>query len=204
MSNLVDELTADYFNSRFRHSMFLDSENRASMVLGTSGRHSVLYNCVSTNGVEEKATTRSFFKDMTVFSTPTLGWRSVDNGKRLVHFTRNNGSYHRGTCRRNLQVYEHPLSNTIRRHEVGDTSIQDMELARMVLKPEYKPFREGVQQLLNGDVFSFAVSPHIAVIANSEGGGDVLFSTRIVGTVNGEGHLACNIPTINLLLEEDE
>lgn len=208
MSNLIDELGIDYFNTRFHKSMFLDEEGRPSYVRETAGRHEVRVNTLVDDRPEELTLRRSFFKDMEVFATPTLGWRARDEGASIFYLARNNRSYHRGISVRNLKITTHPLSRalnapvTIRSIEANTLSM--LKFVEDVLKPKYIPYREGVAKLLEGELISFAISPYLSVVANESGGGTLMFALREVGNVDENGNLSCNIPTINILLEEEE
>lgn len=208
MSNLIDELGIDYFNTRFHKSMFLDEEGRPSYVREAAGRHEVRVNTLVDDRPEELTLRRSFFKDMEVFATPTLGWRARDEGASIFYLARNNRSYHRGISVRNLKITTHPLSRalnaSVTTRSIEANTLSMLKFVEDVLKPKYIPYREGVAKLLEGELISFAISPYLSVVANESGGGTLMFALREVGNVDENGNLSCNIPTINILLEEEE
>lgn len=208
MSNLIDELGVDYFNTRFLNSMFLDEEGRPSYVKGAVGRHDVRVNSLVDGRPEEFTLRRSFFKDMEVFATPTLGWRARDEGASIYYLARNNRSYHRGVSPKSLKITNHPLSMalnaSVTSHSIESNTLNKLKFIEDVLKPKYIPYREGITKLLEGELISFAISSYLSVVANENGGGTLMFALREVGNVDESGNLSCNIPTINMLLEEEE
>jgi hypothetical protein len=72
----------------------------------------------------------------------------------------------------------------------------------LVLKPEYTPFRQGLEAMRRGEVLSFAVSPTIAVIPDVENCQAVLFNTTRVAIVRPDGDLMFTFPSIQPLVED--
>lgn len=210
MTNLVEELGVSYVLDRFRECMFLDGEGKSCYIDGSRPwlRGHVAVNVVDGTPeapvVAQGQLTAEFFKDLTVLATPALGWRQSNEGRYLVHFTRDNRSYHRAVAPANLKRSFAPSTRYLVNTSNLDRAIYDGvdSTALLVLKPQYTPFREGLEAMRNGAILSFAVSPTIAVIPDMNNSQAVLFNTTRVAVVRPDGELVFTFPSIQPLVED--
>lgn len=210
--NLVQELGLDYFSDRCKNSMFFDEEGKACFLArqGWGGSRGAPATMVS--GSPEKPETKSiykpydFFKDLSVFATPPLGWRMAAEGRYLAYFRRNNRAYHRGVAPHVLTRQVSPASDFLMR--TGNLSPDHYEnenvVVNMVMMPHYIKLREGIEAMRRGDLFSFCASPTVAVIPDVGEQQAIYFNTNRAGTVRPDGSINTNSPAIADILRELE
>lgn len=194
--SLIEELGLDYFNERFNGSMFFD-ENKNVCIVSTEKfiRNNIYAKMVEGTVdkpiVKEHSVPFEFFTDLTVFKTPLLGWSMAAEGKYLAHLSRNNRSYHRGTSSKTLLRRIAPSTKfLIDTGSVQPDAFTDMyTTARSVMAPEYVPFRQGLEAMRRGDLFSFAVSPTIAVIPEVDDHQAIYLNTNRAAVVTPDGEV---------------
>lgn len=197
--SLIDELGLEYFNERFAGSMFFDKDKNVCTV----ATNKFIKNHVHAKvweGPNERPTVKdhsvpwNFFTDLSVFKTPPLGWSMSADGTYLAHFSRNNRAYHRGTSAKILFRRLSPASQFLAdtgnvNHEMYmDTGVT----TKMVMTPVYVPFREGLEKMRKGELFSFAVSPTIAVIPDVYEQQALYCNTNKIGVVKPDGTIVCD------------
>lgn len=206
--NLVKELGMEYFQDRCRNSMFFD-ENKRSCYIGDEWGGAGIPIYVVSGTTEKPVTTQErkgadFFTDLSVFSTPPLGWRMAAEGRYLAYFRRNNRSYHRGVAHHVLTRTVSPASQYLMETDnLSHNFYEDRApTAHMVMQPSYISFRQGIEAMRQGELFSFAASPIIAVLPDVNGKQAVYFNTTHAATVSPEGEIECGSPAIMSLIKE--
>lgn len=210
MPNLLQSLGRDYFNQRFEGSMFIAADGRPSYVIHapSSARDKVTVKSISGNvgrlSTSQHDMDADFFSGMEVFRVPELGWRSVQDGRYLTYMSRNNRSYSRGVAFSNLRHHPHSLSIAMQNESYISESYytQHGVLATLVMKPEYLTLAEGLAGLREGNLLSFAMSPNMMVVAESEEAGSLYLGMSRVGSVSFDGTINCNISYVKNSLEE--
>ncbi len=202
MSNLLDELGAQYMVDRFSECMFYDADRRVSVIdsslapnwnrdnVGVITLTGDVSNVTQTRG----AIPKEFFKDMSVFGAPDLGWRMAAQGKYLAHFRRNNKSYHRAVAagrRSNLLRTLSPVTQyMVDSENLNEEYYNSMHVTTMlIMQPSFIPFRQGLELMRRGELLSFCVSPNIAVIPDTKGRQSILFNTARVAMVEADGEV---------------
>jgi hypothetical protein len=197
MSNIVQELGTSFLIERFNGCMFFDPQGQVQYINGTGRWPAEMVGTSRISGtpeqpVEERdAVPWDFFKDLRVFNVPPLGWRMNTDGSYLVHFRRNNRSYHRAIANSNLQRTHAPSTNyLINSGNLADRAFRDANsTALMVMRPIYLPFRQGLEQMRAGELLSFAVSATIAVIPEVDDCQTIMFNTTPVAKVLPTGEV---------------
>lgn len=207
MANLIAELGADYFNSRFAGSFF-KYEDKAHIVQRASNDavESVRVNGTAAKPlIENVQVPAEHFVDMTAFAVPAIGWRSANNGRYMAYYSRVNRSYRRGVSIENLTRSVSPLTEWLA--DNGSISLsyyaRDSTVAKLIVEPEFYSFAEGMKLLREGKVAAFCISEHLAVFPESEEFLSVMFNNTKVGTVDLSGKITCNIPFITALGEQE-
>lgn len=211
MANLIQELGADRFLSKFFNSFFYDPEGVPSRVTNVD-RHSPELNvhCTAVSGpahnvrVNNSILPAEFFSGIGVFKTPKLGWRSVADGRVLVYLSRNNRSYHRGTSPKNLNVELSQLTRWLQRSGNYNFPFTDNKLCALTMTPNYMSFAQGVEQMRRGNILSFAVSPEIAVTPGPQDTLDIYFRTIKGGKVLANGNIEVTVPLLATYLEDTQ
>ena len=208
--NLVKELTPGYFFERFRGCMFKDAEGRPNYIDTQQPveRDAVICNLVG--GTPTKPTLEKtrfpwdFFADLSVFSVPALGWRQAGQGRYLVHFRRNNRTYHRAVAANILQRWVSPATKFLL--SSGNLNIDYYDrmpiVVHLVMLPEYTPLKDGIAAMRKGEIFSFCTSPNLAVIPDVDEQQAIYFNTSRVGTVLKDGTVTCTVPFIDAIIRE--
>lgn len=201
MTNLIDKVGQVYFNRRFQGSYFMDDKGRPSILQAALGDGEVTYIALTGTPSRVIETTRTlpneFFTGLETFSVPTLGWRSHSEGRYLAFFSRNNRSYHRGLSVGNLNVELSPMTRWL----VSTKNVQDPRsdkvLCLLALKPNFTPFTEGVRQMREGEILSFAVSPTIAVVPDEDDKFSIYFRQAKAGTVMPDNSVVVDVPLLS-------
>lgn len=208
--NLVEELGTSYFLDRFNHSMFLDPEGRPAYInhgiptaRGTIPVASI-EGPVTKPSVIEGSLPYDFFKDLSVFAVPPMGFRSANNGRYLVHYSRNNRSYRRGVSTDNINRWVAPSSMYLMNEGALSYDYYDRPTSTimMIMKPEFTPLKEGIAKMKAGELFSFAASSNLAVIPAVDDAFALYFNTNRVGTISADGSLSCTVPMVSNMIKE--
>lgn len=197
MSNIIAELGASFISERFHGCMFFDEEGEVQYIDNTGRWPTGRVGTIRVRGTPDKYTAErhsmpnEFFKDLSVFSVPPLGWRSAGDGAYMAYFRRNNKSYHRAIAKNNLHTRLSPASDWLRMSGNLDTQKYTEQAAQalLVMKPEYIPFRQGLERMREGELFSFATGPTIAVMPAPNDCQTILFNQHEVATVLPDGEL---------------
>lgn len=215
MANLISELGRPYFNERFGNSFFkgpnghpcyvMRSERTAVIETPEIVRAVEVKGSLSKPTVDEIEIPADFFSSMEVFAVPELGWRMAAKGKYLARFERNNRSYHRGVAFSNLIRSHHDM--TLWAADEGIISLEHYtrhaNTVKLVMEPEYMPLSEGIKEMAQGKLLSFAVSANLAVVPDLDDKFALLFGYNKVGTITPEGEIDCEIPLIGQSYEEE-
>lgn len=207
--NIINELGVDYARDRFSGCMFVTPDKQIATVAGDRSwpDSGVAVNYV-TGDINHLSTVtgivpRDFFKDLSVFKTPPLGWRMNADGRYLAIFSRNNRSYHRAVAMRNLDRLYSPVTQFL--FNEGYISVYDYETeamtTKMVMDPQYIPLREAIGKIKSGEIMAAACTPNIALIPEVDGKLSILFNHNKVGEVRTNGSVHCTIPSISSMLE---
>lgn len=208
--NLVQELGVDYVRQRFAGCMFYDENGTPCFVNGDRPWARLRVPISRVNGtpenhtVEDAVKPESFFKDLSVFHTPPLGWRMNADGTYMAHLRRNNKSYQRALATRVIQRQVSPATSFL--IDSGNLDLfyydQPTTTIAMVMIPKFVAFREGVEAMRNGELFSFCVNPNLAVIPDVNDQQALLFNTTKVGVVKKNGDVVCDIPQVHKLIKD--
>ena len=195
---------------RFGGCMFFDDKKRPNFITTDADWPKGAVSSTAVMGpttkpaLETNSLPYDFFTDLSVFTVPPLGWRSTAQGRVLVHFRRNNRSYHRAISAGVLIQTVSPVTKYL--YDTGNISSEyysrNATLVSMVMNPEYTPFKEGIEALRSGKVISFCVSPTIAVIPDAEEKQAIYFNTNKVGEINPDDSIKCYSPVVQLMVED--
>lgn len=208
--NLVKELGVDYMRERFNGCMFYDDQGMPCYVDSSTVWPRLRVKARSIRGtpesfeLEERSFPEGFFKDLSIFQTPPLGWRMSADGTYLVHFRRNNKSYQRALATKVVQRTVAPSTSFL----IDTENVDSMYFERpdttvaMIMSPSYVTFREGIEKMKSGELFSFCVSPNLAVIPEVNDQQALLFNTTRVGTVTKKGAVRVEVPQVETLIQD--
>jgi hypothetical protein len=201
MTDLITKLGTEFFNRKFSGSYFKDNQDRPGIIRTVDGGQ-VAYTALGGNSKRiyrsDQTLPRSFFTGLEVFSVPTLGWRSAQDGKYLSFFSRNNRSYHRGLSGSNLTSEHSPLTKWLMASQNMDRNIalnEDFK-CMLAMKPEFIPFTVGIQKMREGSLLSFAASPTVAVMPGEEDTFSIYFRQALAGKVLPDGTVVVDIPML--------
>lgn len=208
--NLVQELGVDYMRDRFGGCMFYNADKTPCYIEAgdTWANGKIRVKVVS--GTPENAVGKSlqvpydFFSDLSVFSVPPLGWRTAEDGCYLAHFRRNNKSYQRAVAPKVLLRTLSPATQfLVDTDNVSEHKYANPEaLTALIMLPKYLPFREGLEAMRKGDLFSFCVNPNVAVIPNVGKTQALYFNMTKVGVVNTAGEVVIPDTNISALVKD--
>jgi hypothetical protein len=206
--NLIQELGLGYFGERFNRCMFFGPDGKACYILDANRSEGI--KCAVVEGpstkpvVTETYIPPDFFKDLSVFGVPALGWRSTAQGRYTVYMSRNNRSYHRGVSSGILNKFVAPSSELLIRDDGVSPEYYSREstVVSMVMNPEFITMRDGIAAMADGSLYSFAISANLAVLPMSDESYGLYFNTNRVGSVSPGGNISCSIPVVRRLLEE--
>jgi len=212
--NLIEELGVNFIRERFSESLFLDVDGSPCYINAKVRWEPKTVCAVKLSGsvdeVEKKTVNipDDFFKDLSVFGTPPLGWRMNSDGTYVVHFSKNNRmnntGYLRGLNPRNTDKFLSPATQyLIESENLKADKLDKIETsAFMIMKPTYKSFREGLKEMRNGNIFSFVSSPVLAVIPAEDQGQAIYFNTRLAAKIDKNGELICSNPIVENYVRE--
>jgi hypothetical protein len=117
-----------------------------------------------------------------------------ENGTYMAHFSRNNRAYHRGTSAKILFRKLSPSTQFLLDTENIDIKVyaDNYVTTKMVMTPKYVPFREGLEKMRSGELFSFAISPTLAVIPEVDDQQALYCNTNKIGIVKPNGDIVCD------------
>ena len=146
-----------------------------------------------------------FFQDMSVFSTPSLGWRESAGGKVLMYITRNDSTYHRGTSVGTLNAQFSMLSNWLESEGLINLASETSEpkMVHMVMEPRYKTMTQGIADIQAGRAASFAINERVAVTPGENDTFDIWYRTKIVGRISHDGTIDSTMKYIFNLAEQE-
>lgn len=213
MGNLITELGAQFVRERFNHAMLYDDKGNPCYLETGRNWNTGLVPVTAVTGtpdkpvIEKKGIPYAFFSSMSCFKVPDLGWRMAAEGRYLAHFRKNNKmnrtGYRRGFNPNNSEITVSPATLYLQETKnLSDTHYDKLEVQTLlVMRPEYMKFDEGIRMMKEGDLFSFAVSPVIAVIPDVNQGFMIFFNTRQVAKLTNKGTLVCPNETIKTYLK---
>lgn len=210
--SLVQEVGERYMAERFAGCMFLNADNKVCLINTDkrsnhwgpeSVRVTAVSGPVSKLTVEDVQVPTSFFKDLSVFKVPPLGWRTTNGGRYMAYFSRNNESYMRAVSVSNLiKVISQPTRYLINTGVIsGEHYGRETATALLVLQPEYVKFRDGIQQMREGSILSFAVNQNVAVVPAADDKQYVYFNLKRVAVVEPDDSITCQDPVIKDLIK---
>lgn len=209
--NLIEEVGLDYFYDRFNGTMFEGPNGKPCFIGHNNGSRGVvsvkeLEGPVNKCRATDITIPYSFFSSMAVFAAPEIGWRQAEKGKYLTYFSRNNGSYTRGLCRRNLVTAFAPVSEWAMLRSLYPVAHYEQEATKVLLamRPEFTPMNEGIKLMQAGKILSFAASHRLAVVPDENDTMAILFNQQKVGIVTASGEIQCSIPFVNASIKESE
>lgn len=210
--NLLKELGGDYFYNRFQGTMLLTPEEVAGFVDFNGGRATLEEHvplCLVEGPATKPVTKRGqlpydFFKSLSVFSVPSMGWRCTAQGRFMSFITRNNRSYVRGVAISNIEKWHSPMTRFLFNEDAlsEDYYNRDSTLVSLILKPEYTPIKEGIQAIREGEVLAFCSSNNLAFMPATAGKLAIFFNKNQVGEVAKDGTINCTISIIHQLIQE--
>lgn len=208
--DLIKELGQDYFSQRFNGCFFLDPDKQVCAVNADYEWQAKQVPIIRFHRGEEVISPEqsslpySFFESMQVFAVPPLGWRTAAKGCYLVHFNRNNKSYHRAVAPVNLRKYISPITAFLMNSDNlpnRKSYEQQGVVAHLVMRPEYLKIREGVSAIREGKILTFATSPNIAIIPDVGDRLSVWFNTKEVGYIEADNSISCKLPAVRSMIE---
>lgn len=211
-SNLIDEVGTQYFAERFGGCMFFDAAKRPSFIDNSERwpngkiKVGIIVGPATKPTIETGYLPYSFFKNMSVFATPPLGWRSAAQGRYMVHMRRRNtnNGYHRGIAPKLILPTFSPATEYL--FQTGNISeeyyMRPSTVTALVMNPEYVSLKEGLPLMREGELFSFAVNPNIAVIPDVDEKLGIYFNTKKVATIDGKLRLKCESNMVGTILRE--
>jgi hypothetical protein len=214
MANLVKELGEGYVLERFAQTMFFNDKEQPSYIDPNRRATERGLATVALTGTAEKPvientyTPFDFFKDLSVFKLPDLGWRMAAEGRFLGYYRRNNRmdqtGYKRGLTPRNLERFVSPATEFLQ--DTGNLSEDhytkpEVEVL-LIMKPTYLRFKEGLQLMRAGKLFSFCTSPMIGIIPDVNDSQAIYFNTRQVAKVDNKGNIVCSNKVVERYLRD--
>lgn len=132
---------------------------------------------------------------MDFFAWPKLGYREYDTGRglRSTAFLTLQRSAMRG-LKRDLLNIDH-VGDTYLLPSVSNMRdcVSDSAIARVIFKPTFTKFDDGIHALQQGTVLSFALSEDLAVSFSCTQGpdrmADVLYKQKVIGEVKPNGEV---------------
>ena len=207
MSNLIEQYGRDWFISKFNGSFFLHEGEPHIVAAGLNNNWRTNVPCKKLTKQEERVVVQqvyvphTMFTDVSVFSIPNLGWRSLDKGRYLSYYKRNNNSYHRGLSMRNLTQEDSQLTRWLAVRSGWEMPNADTMVPYAAMCPEFIPLTEGIEKIRNQEIVSFAASPTIAVFPIGNDQLAVMFKQKQAGVINPDNSMTLHIPELNSYME---
>lgn len=209
--NLLQELGIDWVRGKLQGCMFYMPDKTPAMIDCTVPwkRDEVAY--IAVGGATSKPTITKgvlpadYFKDFSVFQTPALGWRTANFGRYAAYFRRRNNTYNRALNAKSLASWLSPTTQFLAK-EGGislDFYTKDTTQTSMVMSPNYKPLEIGIKAMRDGKIFSFCVSPNIAVLPEAANKEALYYNTTKVGSIKPNGQIDCSLPQVMAVLKDN-
>jgi hypothetical protein len=80
------------------------------------------------------------------------------------------------------------------------SDLTDSKKCMLAMKPTYTPFNEGVSQMRDGKIVSFAVSSSVAVVLAEDDNFNIFFRQRRAGRVLPDNTVVVDIPILSAYL----
>lgn len=211
MQNIIEELGTQYASERFGGCFLFTDDNRPAYInTGVRwGNGSVPV--VIVEGTVSKPTTlpsmlpNEFFKTLDVFAVPPLGWRMAAEGRYLVYYSRNNqATVHRAVSPNVLRRFVSPATQFLQDTDNVSIGYYDRlpQTTLMIMKPEYVKFKDGVEAMRSGELFSFCSSPVVAVIPEVDDAQAIYFNSNKAAILDSKGTLHCKDETLKRYIKE--
>lgn len=205
--NLMQEFGPRYVNDRSRGAVFVHPEGWTGIMEQAYDNGEVEVTKVEGNvgrlSVEKIMLPHDYFTGLKVFDVPELGWRTAQNGRMLVHLRQSSG-YSRGVSPRNnlITEYSDMTQYMFENRAVSQAYYQRQDvMAKLITTPEYLTLADGIKQMREGEIASFAMSPILAACAtDDENVANLYVRTRVVGTINlldGSINTSVSLPNLN-------
>lgn len=198
MSNLIEQLGWMEAHQWLRNALILLDDN-VYRIDGVQENGNVFCLRVLEDG-DEQPTDNMFpasrFKDWSVLAFPSLGYRNVGDGHKVLASVQRPNTVHRGLQARDLRWQfsgvSHWMSNIGQDRLIGrymDEQVPArMALAYSVFKPTYIPFTDGIKDMLEGRRMQFAINHELAVAPiRTSGFASILYRDREIGHVLESG-----------------
>jgi hypothetical protein len=209
--NLLKELGRAYMQQRFYGSMFFDADKNVCYISEDNSQWTMpdAVPIIKLSGTVEKPKTEriqmpgDFFTDLSVFATPTLGWRMAAQGRYLAHYSKVTRSNHRGLAPNNITTYIAPSTQFLNTHGSISTEYysRTSNVVQIIMRPEFVTLKDGIEAMNKGDLFSFCISPTLAIMPEVNNTKAIFFKTHKVGIVEEDGSINCKIPIVCKTLE---
>ena len=194
MSNIVEQVTPDYFSGRFAGCMFFGPTGNPCYIEAVNNQRRGVVNCKEFLSAKDSKQTQvpfEFFQSFNFLAVPELGWRAAESGRVLVRLQRNNSSYTRGITTKNvMREYaphtEYMISmNKLKRAELDTPGY----LVMLVTKPNHLTMAEGLEKLNRGAIMAFTNSAKVAVVPESNNSYNLFCNADHVANVTPEGEV---------------
>lgn len=193
--NIIEQVGADYFSSRFQGCIFIGPDNAPHYVEGVTTQRSGVVQCKKVENYKSVVNANipfDFFESFSFLAVPEVGWRATEGGRVLVNFTRNNSSYTRGITLKNLwRTY---ADHTEYMFHMGKLKKADFELpsyvTMQVTKPEHTPMSDGLAAMNSGKIVGFTNSARIAVVPESNSVYNIYCDHAHVANISPEGEIS--------------
>lgn len=190
--NLVQQVGAEYFSSRFGGCIFVGPNDKPHYIEGVSVRRTV--NCKEAESHKQLKNVElpfDFFSTFKFLAVPELGWRSADDGRVLLRYSRDNKSYTRGITLKN--VSREYAEHTEYMFGMGKLNKKDIEapsfIASTVVQPEHLSMSDGVEAMKNGKIMAFTNSASVAVVPESDSLFNIYCGSTHVANTTPEGEI---------------
>jgi hypothetical protein len=199
MANLVQSLGANYIREFFRGSLFC--RDGFIHMINSASDQIITTNKIPLNGEAKAerwsdgqvpADTISSFLDV---SWPKLGYRNiVTNAGNVAVFISSARSTLRGLREDNLSYSDLPISDVLYVNATNNgTGAQGTYRLKQIFMPTWISFKEGMRQIGEGAISSFALNEDIAVGLSVDQGPnrycDIFFREKVVGFIGNDGRV---------------
>lgn len=196
--NLVQELGANYVNGYFRGALFKDEGDIYQFLSVASGTKASALKMTAAGHWEEVVIPVSKLKGFTTFSIPKLGYRNLESRNlKAVAQLSSTRSTKRGFRLEGVMVdYLDDYSMVYPYSDPVWEFMSSEQRTNIIYNPTFTPLKIGLQELMEGRLSSFAMSPDIAVALDTDADSDkpwaIYFKSIKVGAVDGDGVVSVN------------
>lgn len=190
--NIVEQVGADYFSSRFGGSFFFGPNGQPCILQGAFSRNVVdAHEVTGPKTAKTIHIPRDFFQSFQFLTMPPLGWRSAQRGRVLVYLSRNNTSYTRGVNSKNIFKTFAPHTEYMFRMGKLDKLelLRAEQLLLLVANPQHMSMEEGMAELNAGKRMAFTNGDEIAIVPESNTKYNIYCGTQIVADITPEGEV---------------